>query len=91
MEVQAFRLGERSALVALPGEIFVELGLSIKKKSPFPNTVVVELANDYPGYIPTRRAFAEGGYEPANSKIIPGGGEMLAEAAIGLLQSLHEQ
>jgi hypothetical protein len=50
--------------------------------------LVFELSNDYPGYIPTRRAFAEGGYEPANSKIAPGGGEQLVDAAVGLLQQL---
>lgn len=31
MEVQVFRLSEDVAIVALPGEVFVELGLAIKK------------------------------------------------------------
>lgn len=88
MDIQAFRLSDSVAAVALPGELFTELGLAIKQRSPFATTLVFELSNDYPGYIPTRRAFAEGGYEPANSKIAPGGGEQLVDAAVGLLQQL---
>jgi hypothetical protein len=52
---------------------------------------VFELSNDYPGYIPTHRAFAEGGYEPANSKIALGGGEQLVDVAVGLLNELKEE
>lgn len=91
MDVQAFRLSDSVALVALPGELFAELGLAIKQASPFERTLVCELSNDYPGYIPTRRGFAEGSYEPANSKIEPGGGEKLVDAAVKLLQELHSR
>ena len=89
IEVQVFRLGKNVAIVALPGEAFVELGLAIKKASPFAVTPVIELANDAPGYIPTRKGFAEGSYETVNSRIQPGGGEMAVEAAIELLGELH--
>jgi hypothetical protein len=51
--------------------------------------MVIELANDAPGYIPTRKAFAEGSYETVNSRIQPGGGEMLVEAAVRLLRELE--
>jgi neutral ceramidase len=90
MEVQVFRLGDELAIVGLPGEIFVELGLAIKKASPFKNTLVVELCNDAPGYVPTRRAFAEGSYETVNSRIQSGGGEMLVETATQLLMEIKE-
>jgi hypothetical protein len=90
LEVQAFRLGPELAIVTLPGEVFVELGLTIKKGSPFRNTFVIELANACPAYVPTKKAFAEGSYEIVNSRIAPGGGEKLAEAAIGLLKKLGE-
>src|SRR5262249_4319897 len=45
VEVQVIVLGDRLAWVSLPGEIFVELGLAIKKASPFPCTMIAELAN----------------------------------------------
>lgn len=90
MEVQAFCLGEQLAIVALPGEVFVDLGLAIKKASPFATTLVIELANDAPGYVPTRKAFAEGSYETVNSRIRSGGGEMAVEAAVRLLRQLKQ-
>ncbi|MCX7427088.1 MAG: neutral/alkaline non-lysosomal ceramidase N-terminal domain-containing protein [Planctomycetia bacterium] len=88
LEVQVVRLGDDVALVALPGEVFVDLGLAIKKRSPFKTTMVVELANDVPSYIPTKKAFAEGSYETVNSRVAPGGGEMMVEAAVRLLGQL---
>jgi hypothetical protein len=88
LEVQAIRLGRDVAIVTLPGEIFVELGLAVKKASPFRQTIVVELANDAVAYVPTKKAFAEGGYETVNSRIQPGGGEALVEAAGQLLRKL---
>lgn len=61
--VQALRLGEAS-IVALPGEIFVEFGLNIKRESPASPQFVVSLANGYIGYVCTDKALTEhGGYE----------------------------
>ncbi len=88
LEVQVFRLGADTAIVTLPGEIFVELGLAIKRDSPFRNTLVIELANSAPAYVPTKKAFAEGSYEIVNSRVRPGGGEQLVATALELLKSL---
>jgi hypothetical protein len=88
LEVQAFRLGPGLAVVTMPGEVFVEHGLAVKRGSPFPTTFVVELANANPAYVPTRKAFDEGSYEVVNSRVAPGGGERLVEAALGLLKGL---
>ncbi|MCX7425741.1 MAG: neutral/alkaline non-lysosomal ceramidase N-terminal domain-containing protein [Planctomycetia bacterium] len=88
LEVQVVRLGDDVALVTLPGEPFVDLGLAIKKRSPFKTTIVVELANDEFGYIPTAKAFAEGSYETVNSRVVTGGGEMMVEATVRLLGQL---
>ena len=88
-EVQVFRLNRDMAIVLLPGEIFVELGLAIKQASPFKHTVVIELSNDNPAYIPTEKAFTQGGYETVNSRIEPGGGEQLVAEALRLLKTLQ--
>ncbi|MBN1489310.1 MAG: neutral/alkaline non-lysosomal ceramidase N-terminal domain-containing protein [Phycisphaerae bacterium] len=88
LEVQVFRLGRDVAIVTLPGEVFVDLGLAIKKASPFKTTLVIELANDSPAYIPTKKAFAEGSYETVNSRVAPGGGETIVAAAVKLLKEL---
>lgn len=90
LDVQVFRLTNNTAVVTLPGEMFVEYGLTIKNFSPFENTIVVELANNSIAYVPNKKAFSQGGYEVENSRLAPGGGEMLAEAAIKMLKELKE-
>ncbi|QDU00206.1 neutral/alkaline non-lysosomal ceramidase N-terminal domain-containing protein [Gimesia aquarii] len=88
LEVQAIRLDRDSAVVALPHEIFVEIGFAIKASSPFRNTIVISLANDVDYYIPTRRAFEEGSYEVTTCPLNPGCGELLVTSAQRLLKSL---
>lgn len=65
-EIQAIAIGD-TAILGLPGEVFVEIGLQIKRESPATYTFILEQANDSPGYLPTKRAFSEGGYEPSSS------------------------
>ncbi len=90
LEVQVFRLSRDVAVVGLPGEVFVDLGLAIKQASPFATTLVIELCQDAPGYIPTEKAFAEGSYETVNSRIASGGGEKMTQTAIRLLKELAQ-
>jgi len=88
MEVQVFRLDADTAIVCLPCEIFVELGLAIKQASPFKRTIVVSICNDRPSYVPTKKAFTEGSYEITNARVKPGVGEMLVDTASELLKKL---
>ena len=90
VEVQVFRLSKEVAVVGLPGEVFVDLGLAIKQASPFAVTPVIELCQDSPDYIPTEKAFKEGSYETVNSWIEPGGGEKMVEAEVRLLKVLAQ-
>jgi len=89
VEVQVISLGDELAWVSLPGEIFVELGLAIKKRSPFKQTMIAELANGSVGYIPDRRSYAEGNYEVTSARPAAGSGEQLEEVASRLLKELH--
>jgi hypothetical protein len=61
-EMQVLRIGE-VVLASMPGEVFVAVQLLIQAKSPFPYSLVVGCANDVLGYVPSREAFSEGGYE----------------------------
>jgi hypothetical protein len=90
MEVQVFRLDSETALVCLPCEIFVELGQAIKEASGFKKTIVISICNDRPSYVPTKKAFTEGSYEVTNSRVKPGAGEMLVDAAAKLLKEIKE-
>jgi neutral ceramidase len=60
--LQAVRIGDL-ALVAIPFEVFVEMGLELKAKSPFPGTFAVSIANGAYGYLPTVAHHELGGYE----------------------------
>jgi hypothetical protein len=88
-EVQAIVFGRDLALVGYPGDSFVELGLAIKQNSPFALTFVSEQSgNGSISYVPNEKAFPEGSYEVDSARVAPGGGEVLATAAIRLLTEL---
>jgi len=87
-EVQVIALSDELAIVGLPGEIFVELGLSIKKTSPFRYTFIAELANGSIGYIPHREAYPQGNYEVVSARGAAGSGEKIVESAMNLLREL---
>ncbi|MEW6158781.1 MAG: hypothetical protein AB1813_15250, partial [Verrucomicrobiota bacterium] len=88
--IQALRIGD-VAIVGVPAEFFTKLGLDIKSRSPFRNTVIVELANDWIGYLPDRDAHALGGYQVwtgYHSYAEPGTGERMVDQAVEMLNQL---
>ena len=87
--MQVIALGGDVAWVGLPGEVFTELGMAIKRASPFRLTIVGGLANGNLGYIPDRKAYAEGAYEPISARCAAGSGERLVEAATRELIRIH--
>jgi len=90
--IGAARIGNAAA-VFLPGEPFVEIALAIRKASPWEATMVVGYAEDYIGYIPTDRAFENGGYEVRRgrwSRVARGSETIVCQAAIGLLRTLQD-
>ncbi len=93
-DVQVLRLGE-AALVGLAGEMFVEFQMMIKERSPFRGrTYVASYANDYGGYVATRRAFLGGSYEvwpSLNARIGREGGYLMVEKAVELLEELYAE
>jgi hypothetical protein len=60
--IQTMRIGDLG-IAAIPCEVFAEIGLDIKAKSPFKPTFTIELANGYNGYLPTPEQHKLGGYE----------------------------
>jgi len=51
------------ALWSAPVELFCEIAMGIRDRSPFPHTFYFGYANGWLGYLPTRQAYREGGYE----------------------------
>lgn len=90
VEIQAIALG-RLRWIALPGEVFVETGLAIKRAGAW---FVTGNANGWIGYFPIHRAYAEGGYEVVPgpwSRVAPGSAERLEAACIRLLERFAPQ
>ena len=62
VKLQAVRIGDL-AVCGIPFETFVEIGLDLKDRSPFKQTMVIGLANGRHGYLPTPPQHRLGGYE----------------------------
>lgn len=60
--IQAIRIGDQ-AILAMPFEVLVEIGLDLKNRSPFEHTFTIELANGAFGYLPPPNQHELGGYE----------------------------
>jgi len=52
-EVQLLRLGNNIVLIAVPGELFAEIGLRIRKELNCKHLFIVGYANGYTGYLPS--------------------------------------
>ena len=78
-----------SAFVSFPGELFTEIGAEIKRQSPFRRTYLIGLANGAAGYLPTRRAIAEGGYAVETRRLADHGEQLVLERSLALLHRVH--
>ena len=50
-----------------PVEMFCEIAMDVRNRSPFAHTFYFGYTNGWFGYLPTAKGFAEGGYEPRTS------------------------
>ena len=87
--VQAFRIGDQ-AIVSMPFEVLVEIGLEIKDRSPAPHTFLIELANGSYGYLPPPNQVELGGYETwlGTSRFEKESSVVLVEALLEMLGEL---
>jgi hypothetical protein len=87
-DVAALRLGD-AALATNPSELFCEIGMAIKRDSPLPWTAVAGYTDGSIGYVPTRAAYPEGGYEVDSAcRVDPGADAMIEATCLRLLRSL---
>lgn len=90
--LQVIRLGD-IVFVGVPGEMFARLGLELRRRSPFRHTCIIGLTNENIGYIPDRKAYADGGYQTWtgwHSKLEVGTGEAMVDQAVAMLDALYE-
>ena len=74
-------------LCGISGELMTEMGLQVKKQSPFANTIIITHCNGLSGYICTDKAFTEGGYEPKVSHLMPGVEQPLVNKFLQMIRS----
>jgi hypothetical protein len=89
-QIPAVRIGDL-AIVANGGELFCQLALNIQQISPFKQTWIATLTNEYRGYIPTANAFYAGGYEvrtARSSYLAPDAGQKIVQTSAAVLSKL---
>lgn len=88
--IQAIRIGE-FAIVGIPFETLVEIGLEIKDRSPFSKTMVIGLANGRHGYLPTPEQHRLGGYETwlGTNIVQEDASVILTKELLEMLKELH--
>lgn len=84
MPMQAVRLGT-TVLVTFPAEVFTEIGVTVKKMSPFENTYILGVAGGYNGYIATAAEYIEGGYAVNGSPYAPQAEQAIIDASMVLI------
>jgi hypothetical protein len=89
VKVQAIRIGE-IAVCAIPFEAFVQIGLDLKRRSPFEQTMVIGLANGRHGYLPTPEHHQLGGYETwlGTNVVQEDASVLITDALLGMLGEL---
>ena len=78
-----------TAWLSFTGEMFTEIGMRIKRASPFAHTYIIGLANGKTGYIPTRKAIREGGYAVDTRRLDDSAEDIIFDQSISLLKRLH--
>jgi len=93
VKLQAMRVGDLS-IASIPCEVFVEIGLDLKARTPFAGHFTVSLANGYNGYLPTTEHHALGGYETwraRSSYLEVPAAEKITEKLLGLMTQLKQR
>ena len=79
-------LNDEVAIWAAPLELFCEIAVNVRDRSPYPHTFYYGYTNGWLGYLPTKQAFAEGGYEPRTSVVTDQAEEDLTNEVTSYLQ-----
>ncbi|MCC6792746.1 MAG: hypothetical protein IT336_13725 [Thermomicrobiales bacterium] len=88
LEVQAIVFGDDIALVSIPAEPFVEIGLGVKQGSPFAHTFFSGYSNVGWSYIPVANAYPLGGYEIEVTPWDPAAAQQIVDESVELLNEL---
>ena len=90
-EIHVVRFGDM-AIATNPFELFLDYGNQMKARSKANQTLLIQLACDSMGYLPTRKAEPHGGYGTSIVSCYCGheGGELLVEKTLEVMNSLWD-
>lgn len=88
VEVHAVSFGHGCAVLALPGEFFVETARAIQEAAGLPHLLIACYANHHVMYVVPRHEFERGGYEPGVSILDEDAEEEFRRVAIDLLREV---
>ncbi|MBN1123377.1 MAG: neutral/alkaline non-lysosomal ceramidase N-terminal domain-containing protein [Sedimentisphaerales bacterium] len=88
LTITAAHIGQ-IAFIGFGCEMLTEVGMAIKKASPFPYTFVITHCNGAAGYLPPADLYPEGGYEVQTSHFAPEAAEIVIQQAGKMLNELH--
>ncbi|MFX1452069.1 MAG: neutral/alkaline non-lysosomal ceramidase N-terminal domain-containing protein [Promethearchaeota archaeon] len=83
-ELQAIKLND-ILILSIPGELFVDLGKKLISKSPIKKTFIIELGNDWIGYLYPPEEYFIGGYETGIVSFSPVAGIYIYNKMLQLL------
>jgi neutral ceramidase len=72
-----------------PVELFCEIAIAVHNNSPFTRTFYFGYTNGWFGYLPTAKAFEEGGYEPKTSPFTPHAEADVIQGVTAFLQGIR--
>lgn len=72
-----------------PVELFCEIAMDVRDRSPFSQTFYFGYTNGWLGYLPTAKAFEEGGYEPRTSPFTARVEADLSQSVIAFIQGFR--
>ncbi|HCS53818.1 MAG TPA: hypothetical protein DIW81_19900 [Planctomycetaceae bacterium] len=88
--VQTHRIGDL-AIAAMPFEVFAEIGLELKDRSPIQPLMNISIANGSHGYLPTPQQHRLGGYETwiGVNKVQLDASEKMVDSLVEMLDELE--
>ena len=78
-----------SLIWSAPLEMFCEIAMDVRDRSPFSHTFYFGYTNGWFGYLPTAKGFEEGGYEPRTSPFSPRAETDLRDAVVAFIQGFR--
>lgn len=87
-EIQAISFGAGCAILALPGEFFVETAQQIQAAAGLSHLLIACYANHHVFYVVPRHEFGRGGYEPGVAMLDEDAEETMRNAAVDLLREV---